>query len=184
MKHLLFIFSVLLLLSSCSEQVETFKDDTSIETIPQIKCNECLKKLSSKPFFSKISLQQPTIITFFDLWKSLEKFGSNPISIDSLPKPLQNPNRGLIYQTTDQFGTYKTYFEPFIKKNNIKVIPNTSLINNSVLILNKDTIQIHPDFFKNMDGVVLFSPNKKPVVWRFSFSSICNSEDILKCYFN
>ena len=189
MKPLIIIFAFFFILTSCenrnpqkeNEQISSIKKGIKVKTHPSsnqkvkihlTKKDTCFNETSSKGFYTKLKLRTPTAITF------LKHYNQKKFSLKETPK-----QRGHRYRTTDGFGNYITFFKPFFEKENINIISSNQLIQDSILITKTDTININPHFFKNQDGVILFTPGKDPIVWQFDFSDNCHPVDLLNFYF-
>jgi len=194
MKLFIFLLTSLFFFSSCENQknksvVKKVQEIIQNKEIPIIKeplnsVDICKKQLITNGFYKQLKLNQPTAITFFKLRENLEKFGDRPETRDSLLKPLQKRDRQAIYQTTDGYAIYKTNLLPFFKKENINIISSNQLTKDSTLFSQTDTIILNPSYFLNKDGVILFKPNKEPIVWQYDFKEeYCPVELLLEMYF-
>ncbi len=127
-------------------------------------------------------ITQPIAVEFFELYHKILKYDGK--FMDSLPEKVKHDNRQTIYKTIDQYGIYDALVKPVLDSMAIKTI--VGHYQDSVLSFSVDNSTYHIDItnFKENDGVILFNPNKKPILWTTDCNTkTCSERDFIKHYF-
>jgi hypothetical protein len=129
-------------------------------------------------------ITEPIAIEFFNLRDKVDRFdGIGPI--DSLPKKLRNKNRQAVYETIDQNEMYKCYALPVLKKKKITIVKGKFNEKKLTFLYQERPYTIDISYFNEFDGVIMYQPNKRPVLWTLDrFDKNCTIERFLDCYYN
>jgi len=132
----------------------------------------------------RLVLSKKSILTFFNLSKYALNKSLKNIDLDSNTLAnIDNPDRQALYHFIDQFNYYKTVVEPEIDSLKIIKIDITD-INSTVLFTeNKELIKLDLTIFKSKDGLVLYSPGKKPMYFDMEKYKQVNLMALIKEYF-
>ena len=160
-------------LTSCHDQTPSDKmliKDCGIESfiIDSVSCGQSTMG----------EINEPSAIEFFHLSNAIRKQG------DSLPKKLLD-NMTLVHSIDDQFGAYSALVKPKLDSLKVKII--AADFTDSLMTFNfrgnRYTISI--GHFKDNDGVILYKPGKKPILWTLDRApNLCKESEFIDSYFS
>jgi hypothetical protein len=184
---ILFILVLAALLWTCSGETQSKHQKPASQRIQVDTCNSCSLSTFIIPSAdsvtpAKIKINKPTAITFFNLLDLIGKYDGE--GGDSLPEKLKHDNRQSIYRTIDQNGMYKAFIYPHLDSLGVKVISGNYKDRVLTFDYNNQSYTIDLAYFEETDGVVLFTPGKKPVLWTLENGlKHCTDHDFVRCYF-
>ncbi len=130
-------------------------------------------------------ITQPTAVEFFHLVDEIHKYDGG--LKNTLPERFKRDGRQTIYNTIDQYGFYYDMVIPRLKALHVKAVSGNLKDNFVVFALNKSYYVISTQWFKENDGVVFFTPGKKPILYNnkncSEFSAHCHWEKFIDGYF-
>lgn len=157
---------------------------------PVTNCDSCyLDKLIIEPVnneaLTKTIISESTAITFFHLYEQITKYDRSGYS-DSLPQKLKiNDHRQTIYRIAEQRRTYDFKIQPILDSLNVKIIKGDFKDRLLTFKFQKKTYKVDINSFEENDGVIFFTPGKKPILWTANRTNInCNKSELVECYFN
>jgi len=170
------IFLILyILIVSCSREHSKYQANEKEELVDlEDTCNFCaLDSFSVKPITrdlnSRLIVDKAVAIVFFNRFYLMNRY-HNETSYDTLMKIFHMKNRGdrkIIYDMTEQYFYFDKDIKPILKDNSVAIIDT---IKNTPTIMFKDkniSFVIDLQKYKDHDGVLMFSPGKKPIFWTF-----------------
>jgi hypothetical protein len=184
LKKVMLLFCICFFYSCKNENDPTkfkvFENDTTTGICK--KCNDVGYIISPIATDSKRIISSPIVIEFFQVYNfsilaNSEK--SNPIVEKS-----KRIDRQLYYRLIEQNSVYKALLKPKIDSLHIKTI--TGNYDDSILTFDVNNINysINVASLKKTDGVLLYKPSKKPILWRFDGNRELSIEyNFVECYF-
>ncbi len=128
-------------------------------------------------------INTPTAILFLDMFHEILKH-DNEVSYDSLPEKLKNDNRQTIYRIVDQQGFFGAVITPVLDSLKVNIIEGKTTDSILTFTVERKSYTIDITRFKENDGVVYFTPGKKPVLRNLQDGSkYCSDVDFVKEYF-
>jgi hypothetical protein len=155
------------------------------------KCNACsmesfFVKQASASDAEKLLIDGPVAIQFFNQVRLADKYEKE--NYDTLMKLLKMrhwSDRNVLYALKDQYFYFMVEIKPVLTKNSIKLID--SIAHNRLLEFrgSDGSIFVNADDYKGQDGVLFFTPGKKPLFWTADREEkYCrNSQGIVAQYF-
>jgi hypothetical protein len=180
-KHFNFLLVVVsdFLLANCSGKNENVAQANIADSCHFEQC--VIKSIDKQP--ADTIINKPTAIVFFELYNTINKHDGKS-SYDSLPEKLKSDNRQTIYRVVDQYGFFTEITRPVL--DSLKVNVNEGNFRDSILTFSVDgkpyTIDITS--FSEDDGMVYYTPGKKPILWKMKTgSNYCSETDFVFHYF-
>ncbi len=128
-------------------------------------------------------INTPTAILFLDMYKEVMKH-DNEVSYDSLPDKLKHDNRQMIYTILDQQGFFGAVITPVLDSLKVNIVEGKTSDSTLTFIVDGKSYTIDITHFKENDGVVYFTPGKKPVLRNLhAGSEYCSDVDFVHEYF-
>ncbi|MES2763091.1 MAG: hypothetical protein V4677_12840 [Bacteroidota bacterium] len=129
----------------------------------------------------KVYFEAGVAIEYFNVYKQIMKYDLT----DSLPDFLKHDNRQTIYKITDQHAMYEALAKPILDSLKIKTVVGNFNDSLCTFMYARKKYTINTTFLKFQDGVILYIPGKKPILWTSnSERTSCNQRCFLNCYFS
>jgi len=164
-----------------SQKFET----TRLDTCSYCNIDPLIIKANSVDLKPQKKINYPIAIEFFNNSYFISKY--ERINYDTVMKRFKMKSRGdrnKIYYHYDLYGYYSQGIKPALKKYAIVI---DSLIDKEVVefIYQKERYVVDLKPYKNIDGVVMFNPGRKPIFWTIDSDwESCNEYYVLpKWYF-
>jgi hypothetical protein len=195
----LFQFILLSLLNNCTYDNPTETKSIKSDSIPNAfsECNFDPYSISYSNDVQKTDsiISKACAVVFFRINTKLSKYhitGRNVIDQDSvslqslgLPSRLLNPDRQEIYRMYEISGIYYAIIKPTLEKNNIPVIIDSVDLRKFIVFKGiSRNYKIDLSVFNKDDGVLMFQPNRPPILWTVNRNRACEEETLVNCYFS
>lgn len=183
--RLLFFIGLLL---SCNSETESMIPPESADLLINHTCDSCYSErliikdtiTSSK---GKTKISYPTAIAFFHLLDKIHIYDGNGCQ-DSMPDKLKHDGRQTIYRTVGQNLIYATSIRPTLDSLKIKIVAGNYQDSTLTFLYQSKPYRVDITIFKDNDGVIFFTPGKKPILWTLDIGSkYCTDRDLVNCYF-
>lgn len=173
---LLFVYSMML---GCSNEIDGANHDLEKKTSAlALICDSCiyddfsinrLKSIEADTVFST-----PIALGYFELYKSLES--------DSLHEKLKI-DRQEYYRTYDRIGWFG-HAKSTLSELKIPYKNGTFEKPHIAFMVDDSSFVIDVSYFKDNDGVILYTPGKQPILWEDKNMNIeCDVMKLIQCYF-
>lgn len=123
-------------------------------------------KHSAQTEGSKLLIEQPVVLTFFNQAKMVDKYEvENYDSLKAFLNMKHSGDRNMIYMLKNQYFYFVKDLRPKLEARSVRIIE--SFVANQVLEfhVNDTTIYVNVDEYKTQDGLLIFSPGKNPLFW-------------------
>ncbi len=175
---------MLSLLTNCTSNTQTAKKNKveykdSVKIIDSCSYENCIIKQTNTKTIGEPRINEPIVIEFFSISTLIYKYGE-----DSMPERFKHDGRQLLYKTLDQAACYSDVIKSVLDTLGIhiekKIKGNTLTFD-----YNQQDYTIALSYFKEHDGVILFKPGKKPILWNYDNGPLkCDLGNYIKKYFD
>lgn len=189
MKNWALIF-ITILLSNCnnSTQLSESKNNAITDTFTQIdSCivDQYVIDSIKNPNSIKRKIEEPIAIEFFHLCDEIRKYDGG--KKNSLPERFKHDGRQQIYKTMDEYGFYYDMVIPQLERLKIRSIEGNFKDSTLTFSFNNNEYVISTSYFKENNGVILYIPGKKPILWdernTNDYAKHCTWEKFILTYF-